>query len=188
MRRRASSDEFKFIFSLTGEREWRFALYPGCARVSWESGQWPCPIIPIPFSRTPSSQLAMYIWLRFFLFIRGTIFLGSGRTSFRFSPHCVPPCPILLLLLLLLHRPLPSPPFPLFPSSSPLHRRVFPPPSSLPSSSSSCSSLRMYPNWYARACIGSRLSKRVYEIRSCFFHANPCTKINSLRAIIIIGN
>lgn len=74
------------------------------ARVSWESGQWPCPIPPTFLAHTV--QLAMYIWLRFFVFIRGTIFLGSGRTSFRFLAHCVPPCPILLLLLLL-RRPLP---------------------------------------------------------------------------------
>ena len=72
------------------------------ARVSWESGQWPCHPFPLPTFLAHSVQLAMYIWLRFFVFIRGTIFLGSGRTSFRFLGHCVPPCLILLLLLLLL--------------------------------------------------------------------------------------
>lgn len=38
------------------------------------------------------ARLATRIWLRFFVFLATGHFLGSGRTSFRFSTHCVPSC------------------------------------------------------------------------------------------------
>lgn len=61
-----------------------------------------------------------------------------------------------------------SPPFPLFPSSSPPHRRARP--LAPPFSSSSSSSLRMYPNWYASVCL-DRACLQTHD--AYFFPANP---------------
>lgn len=89
-------DGSRFIFLLTARRwmeEFRL-LRPSAARISWESGQWSW-----PSPRTFLAHVLRRAYGRVFFFSLSLPatghFLGSGRTSFRFSVHCVPSCLVL---------------------------------------------------------------------------------------------
>lgn len=86
-------DGSRFIFLLTA-RHWmeEFRLLrPFAARVSWESGQWSWHSVRTFLARVLCRAYGRGFF--FFLPLPATgHFLGSGRTSFRFSVHCVPSC------------------------------------------------------------------------------------------------
>jgi len=67
-------------------------LRPSAARVSWESSQWSWHSVRTFLARLALSTHMVVVFFILFSLPATGHFLGSGRTSFRFSVHCVPFC------------------------------------------------------------------------------------------------